>query len=121
MKSRSKSNSKSNSKKTKTVKINSTELQQKKKILDKRRSATKKIRNSLKNVKTRLAPKIRARFLNAICSDSGVCMAFGKEREIIHAHFGHFKNFKYVPSLAKRIGKASANGYVINVPFERDG
>ena len=48
-------------------------------------------------------------------------MAFGKEREIIHAHFGHFKNFKYVPSLAKRIGKASANGYVINVPFERDG
>ena len=105
----------------KSPSINLVELQLKKQSLDKRREATRKIRRNLKNVRGTLIPKIRARFLNAICSDAGVCVAFGKERETIRRHFNDFANFEYATSRAKRIGKVSANGFVIDIPYERDG
>jgi hypothetical protein len=64
--------------------------------------------------------KRRARFLNAICSDAGVCIAFGKEIETIRKHFGGF-DFSYITSRIKRMGEPSSNGFINEITYERNG
>ena len=65
--------------------------------------------------------KRRARFLNTICSDAGVCIAFGKESDKINKHFGGFLESKYMKPPIKRIGKVSANGFVNEIAYENQG
>jgi len=62
----------------------------------------------------------RANYLNFVCSDAGVCIAFGKENETIKEHFNGFVNFNYITS-CKRIGKASSNGFVNMLTYENKG
>jgi hypothetical protein len=69
----------------------------------------------------RTTHKRRARFLSAICSDSGFCYALGKFRAEISNFFNDFINFDYVVSPIVAIGEPSANGFVKSVRYERLG
>ena len=64
--------------------------------------------------------KIRANFLKAICSDSGVCLAFGKEQNKIKRFFHNFSDFSLVNGNARRLGKPSTNGFIYEIPYERN-
>ena len=64
--------------------------------------------------------KRRSKFLQAICSDSGVCIAFGKERKKILDFFNGFTKFDYLKNV-KAIGAVSANGFVKELEYEREG
>ena len=64
--------------------------------------------------------KRKSKFLQAICSDSGVCIAFGKERKKIFDFFDGFTKFDYLKSI-KAIGAVSANGFVKELEYEREG
>ena len=78
---------------------------------------TRRIQQFMKKVDPN---KRRARFLNGVCSDSGVCIAFGKETKTIKKHFDNFVSFKHVKSL-RTIGKVSVNGFVKEVEYEHGG
>lgn len=69
----------------------------------------------------RTTHKRRAEFLKAVCSDSGVCMAFGTNRKKILEFFGGFTNMDYAVSPVKKIGNVSANGFVKEVKYEKRG
>lgn len=64
--------------------------------------------------------KNRAAFLKSICSDSGVCMAFGRQTKRISKHFKGFVNFDYAISPVKTIG-SGGNGFIKSITYERDG
>ena len=63
----------------------------------------------------------RGLFLKNECSDSGVCLAFGKETKRIKRHFNNFVDLKYAISPVKRFGSTSINGFVNEISYERDG
>ena len=63
----------------------------------------------------------RAHFLSAICSDSNVCLAFGRYADEIKKHFGGFTSFKHVIAPIKRIGEHSENGFVNQLEYEHRG
>lgn len=65
--------------------------------------------------------KRRNRFLNAICSDSGECMALGRETKTIRKYFNGFTNFEFLESPIRSIGSVSANGFVKKLKYTRDG
>lgn len=65
--------------------------------------------------------KLQSRFLKAVCSRSGVCLAFGRESNKIKQFFENFTDFKYVTGNVKRIGSVSVNGFVNEITYERDG
>ena len=79
-------------------------------------SAANKIQKFMKKNRT----KIKSRFLQSICSDSGVCLAFGKNSNDIKNFFNYFVDFKYVNTPLKRLGASSANGFVNEVSYERE-
>jgi hypothetical protein len=86
-----------------------------KKLTDK--SHTRKIARFMR----KLNPgKIRARYLNGVCSDSGVCIAFGKHVDKIKKHFGGFVKFDHVKSMRK-IGAVSSNGFIKEIEYEHEG
>lgn len=66
-------------------------------------------------------PKIQARFLNSICSDSNVCIAFGIESDKIKAFFDNFSFDYLVLSALKKISDSSGNGKIILLTFEKEG
>jgi hypothetical protein len=79
--------------------------------------ATRKIQTLMKS---RKIPEARAHFLNTICSDSGVCIAFGKQTNMIKKHFNGFVDFTYVSEIM-RIGNPSDNGFVNEFTYKREG
>lgn len=82
-----------------------------------KRSAANKIVRFFKQTKhTR-----KARFLEALCSDSGVCLAFGKLTDEIKKHFDGFTSFAYVQPPIKRIGAESVNGFINQIEYEHRG
>ena len=62
--------------------------------------------------------KIRANFLRTVCSDSGVCIAFGKESNKINEFFKFFENFDYMTN--HTIIKSGGNGTIIQIDYERE-
>jgi hypothetical protein len=60
-------------------------------------------------------------FLKIICSDSGQCISFGKNIEEINNFFKGFVNFEYAISPIKKIGAVSANGFVKEIHYEKQG
>ena len=84
----------------------------------KKHRATQKINRFMRKVDPH---KRRARFLQSICSDAGVCMAFGKETETIMKHFGGFVDFAHIHGPVKRIGQPSENGFVNEITYQRNG
>jgi len=65
--------------------------------------------------------KIKSLFLKSICSDSGVCIAFGTESNNIKNFFGNFITYQYVVPPIIRIGQVSNNGFVNQITYEREG
>ena len=84
-------------------------------ISSKNRSAGKKIQKFM----FRTTNKRRVNFLKTVCSDSGVCIAFGQETQKIQDFFGGFNKFKYVTGI-KKIGKASKNGYILEIQYSKE-
>jgi hypothetical protein len=64
--------------------------------------------------------KIKSRFLQSICSDSGVCLAFGNKSNDIKEFFDNFNGFKYANDTIKRLGVPSVNGFVNEVTYVRE-
>ena len=64
--------------------------------------------------------KRQARFLKSICSDSGVCVAFGTEINKINEFFNNFTDLTYAVSI-KKIGGVSVNGFVKEITYRREG
>ena len=58
--------------------------------------------------------------LTSVCSDSGVCVAFGKERAAIINYFKKFENLKLIKNPVVSIAQG-VNGFVNSVIFEKDG
>ena len=59
-------------------------------------------------------------YLKALCSDSGVCIAFGTNRSKITKFFDGFTDFKYVEPPIKSIGNPSNNGFVKEIKYKRN-
>lgn len=64
--------------------------------------------------------KIKSRFLQSICSDSGLCLAFGKKSKEIKTFFNDFVEFDNARSPLKRMGNPSENGFVNEVTYKRE-
>lgn len=58
----------------------------------------------------------KSRFLKTICSNSGVCIAFGTQDDKIHHFFNDFKNFDYAVE-TKKIGVNSVNGIITEIKY----
>ena len=61
------------------------------------------------------------KFLQTICSDSGVCLAFGRKSEEITDFFKGFTDFAHAVSPIKKIGNPSANGFVKEIEYLKQG
>jgi hypothetical protein len=59
--------------------------------------------------------------LQFICSDSGVCIAFGQNIAEITRFFKGFTDFTYALSPIKQIGKKSVNGFVKEISYVKEG
>jgi hypothetical protein len=57
----------------------------------------------------------QTKVLKTLCSESGVCLDFGNNRQLITDFFDNF-DFDFSME-GKRIGKPSSNGAVIEIPF----
>ena len=77
---------------------------------------TRKIFKFMKNVNPHTR---RAYFLKGVCSNSGVCLAFGKENAKIKQHFD-FASFNHMTS-SNRIGVQSNNGFVKLIEYQHKG
>jgi hypothetical protein len=80
-------------------------------------SASRKLAKFFKNTTL----KRRVRFLSTVCSNSNICITFGKEIKKINEFFDGFTTFKYMSAPATRIGAVSANGFVKLVRYSREG
>jgi hypothetical protein len=78
-----------------------------------------KERNVIQNFMLKTTNKRRTQFLKTVCSDSGVCLAFGQETKKINDFFGGFTNFHHITGI-KQIGKPSSNGYVLEIQYTRE-
>jgi hypothetical protein len=65
--------------------------------------------------------KRSGKFLQTICSDSGDCISFGNKSDEITNFFNGFTNFTYTLSPIRILGKASANGFVKEIAYEKQG
>lgn len=63
--------------------------------------------------------KRKALFLQSICSDSGLCIAFGKETKKLMDFF-EFEKFTYATFPTVTIGKPSGNGFVKQILYKRE-
>jgi hypothetical protein len=63
-----------------------------------------------------------SKMLNLACKNPDNCLALGYYGDIIKTFFDDFKNFSYVKmNEIKRIGTPSANGFILEIPFEKTG
>ena len=82
----------------------------------------KSLRNASKRVGSFMIKhrsKIRLKFLNTICSDSNVCIAFGKETKIIRKFFNDF-DLNLISEAPQMVGVDSVNGTVQLLTFKWD-
>jgi hypothetical protein len=106
---------------SRSARIKSATLKAVIKGIHEKKNARKTVRNILDKIGVKkLGIKIRGRFLKSICSDSGVCIAFGKERKTIFDFFNGFSKFDYLKK-TRAIGAKSANGFVKELEYEREG
>jgi len=63
----------------------------------------------------------KAYFLESLCSDAGVCLAFGILADRIKDHFNGYTTFDYVVPPIKRIGENSENGFINEIEYDHRG
>jgi len=73
----------------------------------------------IKQFITERRPKMTANFLKSICSDSGVCIAFGTENEKIKKFFNGFSSFDYCIPDVWRLSRGN-NGFVSELKYKRE-
>ena len=73
--------------------------------------------NGLKSMKQTMFAKQVNNYLTTVCSDSGECLAFGRENVEIKKMFSDFIDFRHLKSLNKT-GSPSSNGFVLNLHYE---
>ena len=88
--------------------------------LQAKKHTQKRARKTIARFMKKTENKRRLMFLKSICSDSGVCIAFGTESKKIFEFFNGFTNFEYVTKV-KTIGKPSSNGFVKEFEYNHDG
>ena len=90
-------------------------------IMTKRRQAKEKQRLKAQvNISKALHKgHIQSKKLQTICSDSSICIAFGKQAKEISEFFNGFKTFNYVELPLRRIGVPSANGFINEIKYSR--
>ena len=84
-----------------------------------RRFTQKRARKTIGTFMKKTEHKRKSKFLQSICSDSGVCIAFGNERSKILDFFKGFTDFDYLTN-TRTIGSESANGFVKEFEYERE-
>lgn len=97
-------------------KISSNEVLSKRGQLKSRKNAKRIIARTMEKNRS----NIKTHYLKALCSDSGVCLAFGKKRNKIKSFFNNFSDFSLVKQNAKRLGEPSTNGFVYEIPYEKN-
>ena len=86
------------------------------------RMQTQILRRFLKrNVTRKFADRMKAKFLNTICTDAGVCIAFGTAEASIKKFFNGFDKFQYATGDINLIGDPSENGVINEITYEREG
>jgi hypothetical protein len=65
------------------------------------------------------APNFNERLLKMVCTNSGVCLDFGKYNDLVKQYFDNFMNFN-ITRPAKRIGKPSENGAILNISYVKN-
>jgi hypothetical protein len=85
-----------------------------------RKIKKKDVTGHAKNVLTRFVKRSK-KHLEFICSDSGVCIAFGQNIAEINRFFKGFTDFTYALSPIKQIGKDSVNGFVKEISYVKEG
>ncbi len=67
----------------------------------------------------------KAIYLDSICPDASVCLAFGRHADDIKAHFKNFLFFDYVnknaPQPIRSLGEASINGFIKEIAYIHRG
>ena len=108
-----------------TAKLVKKAKQAKERVLTKKLDLIRKKQAEKTIKKFMLNPKVRekstAHFLNSICSDSGVCIAFNEEASKIKKFFNQFTDFTYLNGNIKKIGATSANGFLYELAYMRQG
>lgn len=61
------------------------------------------------------------RVIKTVCSNSGQCLAFGNKISEINSLFKGFTEFQYTKGVIRSLGKPSANGFVKEITYERNG
>ena len=90
-----------------------------------RRTLKERAANKLKKITEQMRNKDimgqkKAKFINSICSDSGVCVAFGGRNAIIIKHFfKDFIGFDYMDSISP-IGEKTSNGFLYSLKYVRE-
>jgi hypothetical protein len=108
-------------KKTKIRKTKNTKPQEEPIIIEESpRQIIKKKEDIIGRFMLKNRERIRSEYLKAICSDSGVCFAFGKENKKIKEFFDYFNSFKFVQSPVKQIGIVSANGFIKEIKYKKN-
>jgi hypothetical protein len=109
------SSSSSETKKANKVHFISRRTQKQRELLE--RNQAKKIDKFIRN---KDIVKQKTKFLNSICSDSGVCIAFGgRNAKIIKHFFKDFIGFDYIDSIVP-ISNKSANGFLYSLKYLRE-
>jgi hypothetical protein len=89
--------------------------------LEKFRKMVMNIKELQDSLSERQDSKKRAVFLKSVCSNSGVCIAFGIESNRIKKHFDNFNNFNLLTGKVERMGEESVNGFVKRLTYEKHG
>lgn len=84
-----------------------------------RKTKKLKLKKYNKTLHKALNNHVKSQNLQAICSDSSVCIAFGKQSDDIKQFFDNYSTFKYLNGPLKRIGKVSVNGFVFELNYSR--
>ena len=64
-------------------------------------------------------PRMTSNFLKSICSDSGVCIAFGTESDKIKRFFNGFSSFDYCTPPVQQLSRGN-NGFVSQIKYQRE-
>jgi hypothetical protein len=105
------------------------------KIKRKQKTRKQRIRNQRKITGGDLDPAIKdivnvsiqnrdnnqSRMLNLVCKNSDNCLALGIYGSYIKQYFENFRNLSLVDTIKmKHIGRASKNGFIIEIPFSKN-
>jgi hypothetical protein len=96
----------------------STSLDEKKLKRQKQIEKVSKAKQTISNFLYKNKEKIKANYLKIKCSDSGVCITFGKETKKINDFFMFFHNFDYMIRYTNLT--AGMNGSIIKIDYERE-